>query len=62
MAILNTVKEKYNNDKLPLLILKELIKRFELQCERMELAKKENFGREYSISQLYTLFERIFKF
>lgn len=60
MEILNTVKEKYDNEKLPPLVLKELIKRFELQCERIELAKMENCGREYSISQLYTLFERIF--
>lgn len=51
MEMLNTVKEKYNNEKLPPLILKELIKIFELQCERTELAKMENFGREYSISQ-----------
>lgn len=60
MEILDTMKEKYNNEKLPPLILKELMKRFELQYERIELAKMENFGREYSISQLYTLFERIF--
>lgn len=60
MEILNTVKKKYNNEKLPPLVLKELMKRFELQCERMELAKMENFCREYSISQLYTLFESIF--
>lgn len=39
MEMLNTVKERYNNEKLPPLILKELIKIFELQCERTELGK-----------------------
>lgn len=59
MEILNPVKAKYN-EKLPPLILRGLIKRFELQNERLELAKMDNFGREYYVSQLYTLFENIF--